>query len=252
MMGTIAIAVGTSLLPAIEDANKKILEDDMTNQLIQDPEKLKKRLVQMQEEKQPATLVEQHGTWIVTPTNPVFVDFKSIGFDRGTKVWSKLNEVHENLLSILSTADNSIIDTDKIKKLESEVYAQGISLLKQTLETAKQITGTDNTLESLKSETTELQDELTKASSETLKNLIKQRIEVNSRNINTVKKASDRVDELLCQTELCIDSIREICLTLPELIVHKPKDEMDKVLIELNSRMEYAQRIKEEYVKQGL
>lgn len=201
----------------------------MVNQLIQDPAKLPKTV----------TLLE---------------GFEKLGFDRGAKAFSKLEKVNSELQGILngSKIEDSLVNTKKIMELSSSIYSRGISFLEETARIVKQ-SGVGELFE-LTKENEELESELTryKDSKPSMYLLVQERIDKNKKNIELVKKSSDRVDELLCNVGLCIDSLRGISLELPELVSHKAKDDFDKVMLELNTRVEFAQRVKAEYERQGI
>lgn len=170
---------------------------------------------------------------------------------RNRITFDKLKGVYYNLDSIFaSDIENSIVDVNKIKKLTVDVYTQGLNLLDRIKNLSLHVSA--NNFDILTEENKELTDELNKCTSEKLRVMIKERLDKNTKNIDLVKKYNDQVDELLCQVGLCIDSLRGISLELPELINHKSKDEFDKILLELNTRIEFAQRVKAEYIRQGI
>ena len=210
-------------------------EEEMPNQLIQDQKKLK-----------PAT---------TNVAGDLLKGFQSIDFHRGVKVLNNLNAEHSRLVSILSHDwGESLINTKRMKKLELDIYDQGLRLLTEVLETARHLTATN--IETLENESKELSEELGRykddSSKATLVSIIEERLKLNQKGLIVAKRYNDRIDELVCQAELCVDSLRDVSLTLPELVEHKPKDELDRVLIELGSRIEFAQRVKAEYAKQGI
>ncbi len=210
----------------------------MTNQLIQDPKKLKLTQIPIQH-------IESKIDIISLDTEDILDVFRKMKFARGLKILLELQSEYDKIINVSDTKE-TLINTNRIKQLATDIYNQGISLLSQVKTIA--VVNTEN----LTKEIEELSEELATCRKETLRVLIEQRLEINKRNLTTAKKSKDRVDELLCEVELCTDSIREITLTLPELVEHKPKDEFDKILLELNARIEFAQRVKDEYVKQGL
>ncbi len=210
----------------------------MTNQLIQDPKKLKLTQIPIQH-------IESKIDIISLDTEDILDVFRKMKFARGLKILLELQSEYDKIINVSDTKE-TLINTNRIKQLATDIYNQGISLLSQVKTIA--VVNTEN----LTKEIEELSEELATCQKETLRVLIEQRLEINKRNLTTAKKSKDRVDELLCEVELCTDSIREITLTLPELVEHKPKDEFDKILLELNARIEFAQRVKDEYVKQGL
>lgn len=177
--------------------------------------------------------------------------FNSLETQSGTKSFNGLKSEYDNLKKIFenSPIDNSIINVDRIKKLTSSLYLQGLKLLASALESIRQL-GSTNAMD-MELEVIELEKELG-GCSEKLKPIVEERIEKSKKALQAVKGYKDRIDELLCEAGLCKDAIREIRLEIPELMSHRPKDEYDKIMHELNARVEYAQRVKAEYDKQGI
>jgi len=205
----------------------------MVNQLIQDPNKLAKPSISV-------SLLEE---------------FKVLGFERGERSLRKLEGINSELNKIFirnPDISTSLVNTKRIKELTSDIYSQGIHLLETLLETVRQ-SGITNQIE-LQKEEEELEEELRRQviKEGSLYSLIQERLGKIKKNLGLTKRNSDKVDEVLCHVGLCIDSLREICLEIPELISHRSKDDFDKVMLELNTRIEYAQRVKTEYDKQGI
>ncbi len=203
----------------------------MVNQLIQDPKKLK----------------------IPISTN-LLSEFKILGFSRGERALQKLETVDSDLKGIFTRnpdLETSLVNSGRIKELADSLHLKGIGFLNDTLRIVRQ-SNTVSLLE-LTEQVEELEVQLEKYEEEkgTVYSLILERLSKNRSNLALVKKSSNKIDELLCHVGLCIDSLREICLELPELIGHKSRDDFDKVVLELNSRIDYAQRVKAEYDKQG-
>ena len=204
----------------------------MVNQLIQDPAKLK-----------------------IPVSTTLLNEFKTLGFSRGERALQKLEEVTSDLKGIFTKnpdLEASLVNTSRIKELTDSLYLKGISFLSDTLRIARQSNPTS--LLELTDQVEDLETQLEKYEEEkgTVYSLILERLGKNRSNLALIKKSSNRIDELLCHVGLCIDSLREICLELPELIGHKSRDDFDKITLELNSRIDYAQRVKAEYDKQGI
>jgi hypothetical protein len=204
----------------------------MVNQLIQDPNKLPKEY----------------------SAERLLSEFNSLGLKKGVTTLKNLVKVNTDLGRIFangSNIDESLIDAVKVKKLTQDVFMQGIHLLENTLEIAQQ--SSIGNLAELRAENDELLSELKgKTKDSSIYSIIKERLEKNQKNIDLIKRKSDRIDELLCNAGLSTDALREIALGLPELVKHKSKDEFDGVVHELNERIGFAQRVKAEYERQGL
>jgi hypothetical protein len=206
------------------EANQKSREDiiDMTNQLVQDPKKLKIALTRLQQ--QQVINGQVINTTITATADLNFthkvinqLDFDSISFSRGTKILAKLNDSHNQILSVFSNNTNdSLINIDKMKSLELDIYNQGINVLKQVYEIAQQLQQSKvDELNAIHDELSKKLETLDKASP--MYNLTSDRLDINSKSLGMIKKYNDRIDELLCQVELFTDNISEMCLELPEL-----------------------------------
>jgi len=173
-------------------------------------------------------------------------------FNEGMAAFLGLKKEHDALLPLLTNraVADTLVNTDRLKTLTDSLYLQGLTLLLQTLDISQQVGATNTT--ALELETKELKEDLDKCSSASIKTMIEERLEKNTKCLKLVKSHRDRLDEILMQVGLCKDSIREIRLELPELLNHKAQDELDKVMLELKTRIEFAQRVHEEYTKQGL
>ncbi len=213
----------------------------MTNQLIQ--KKNKSPIVK------PTIQINYDDTTLLE--NKLAEGFSKLDNKSGEKAFNSLKSEYDSLKLIFNNSPigDSIINIDKINKLTSSLYLQGLKLLSSSLEYIRQLSTADYVL--METELTCLEDEL-KTCSNNLKSIVQERIEKNKKSLQIVKGYRDKIDELLCQVGLCKDAIKEIRLELPALMAHKPKDEFDDILNELNSRMKYAQRVKDEYEKQGL
>lgn len=213
----------------------------MVNQLIQ------------KENRPPIKKTEQEVTYatVVTLEKRLIDGFNYLEHTRGIKALNSIKEEHDSLqkLFIARELSDSIVNVDKIKSLTDSLYSQGLHLLSSAFESAQQLATTN--IEQIESEISELETELQNCS-ETIRPIVSERIEKNKKSLKSIKGYRDRVDELLCQSGLCKDSIREIRLELPELMSHKSQDEYEKLMLELDTRIAFAQRVKAEYMKQGL
>lgn len=229
--------------PRMEIVNVYSKENWMPNQLIQDPKKL--GILKTD------TLTAKE---TVNKNTNSKIDFASINFDRGIKVANKLENIHRQILPVFinSSELNSLVDIEKMKKLELDLYNQGTNVLRQVYEIAQQLQ--QSKVDELKSTHDILKKQLDSLDPNKIGmfNLLQDRLEINEKSLSMIKRYNDHIDELLCQVELYIESISEMCLELPELLNHKTKDDMDKTLLELKSRIEIAQRIHDEYTKEGL
>lgn len=236
-----SIPVTYLLFSSIVGTTRSLLETEetgedtkMVNQLIQDPEKLPKS---------------------VSIKSSLYQDFEKLGFERGLRALKRLDTLNSDLVSLfarVSNIDESLVNISKMKTLTTSVYEKGLSLLGTTLEIAK-TTGIENQFE-LAKECEELEEELPKYkdSKVSMYLILQERLDKNRHILELVKRNSDRLDETLANVGLCIDSLREISLELPELLVHKSKDDFNKVLLELKTRVEFAQRVKDEYDRRGI
>jgi hypothetical protein len=178
--------------------------------------------------------------------------FEKSQFDKGLKAFTGLKKEQEALMPLVVNRDlgGSLINLERVKSLTESLYLQGLTLLLQTLDISQQVGATNAT--ALELENKELREELERNTTSTLQAMIEERLAKNIKSLKLVKSHRDRLDEIFCQVGLCKDSIREIRLELPELVAHKPKDELDKTLLELRTRIEFAQRVQDEYKRQGL
>jgi hypothetical protein len=177
--------------------------------------------------------------------------FTSLDYQRGLKNINSLKVEYDNLAKLYINRDSigSLVNIDRIKKLTDSLYYQGLQFLDNTLSLVQQLAVTD--VGNIASETGELEGQL-ESCNDVLKPIITERIAKNKKAMATIKEYNDRIDETLSQAGLCKDSIREIRLELPELLTYKSKDEYDKVVFELNTRIDFAQRVKEAYIKEGI
>jgi hypothetical protein len=202
----------------------------MVNQLIQDPNKLIRD----------------------TPSEKLLSQgFAKLGFTKGIKSYANIKSEYDSLQLILSNSnlDETIVNLVRIRDLSDKIYKHAITLLISLLDITQQLRLTDYEL--LSQETNELKEEL-KSCSPKLRGIINDRLEKNTNSLALVKSHKDRSDEILCQAGLCIDSIREIRLSLPRITSHLTEDEFEKVLLELRTRVDFAQRVHDEYARQGI
>lgn len=179
--------------------------------------------------------------------------FTKAEFSEGLKVFSRIKKEHDLLRPLLqdSGALNSLVNLKRIGQLTENLYLQGLSRLMQALDISEQLGQTN--ADTLEVESRELKEKLEgHEPGSTLHNMITERLEKNAKGLKTVKEHRDRMDEVLMEAGLCRDSMREIRLELPELVGHRSKDELEKVMLELRTRIDFAQRVHEEYTKQGL
>ena len=179
--------------------------------------------------------------------------FEKFSFEKGLKYLNKLEVEYKGLNSLLlnSRIEDTVLNLKRVSKLTDSLYRQGLSFLSQILHVAEQTSTSSK--EELLEESKELREELERSRpNSVLHRMIGERLEKNSQALSTVKAYSEKLDEYFCQVGLCKDSIREIRLGIPELLDNKPKEEYDKVLLELRTRVEMAQRVQAEYTRQGI
>lgn len=175
------------------------------------------------------------------------------GHERSLKIFKSLQEEYLPVVLLLEgrTVDSSLLNVPKITSLVKDLYQTGLKFLAQGIEILGQLSATSTG--TLGAEKKELEDNLQRYEPESsMHSLVSERLVKVSESLKLVKSYNDKMDELICQSELCRDSIREIRLELPKLVGQKPQDELDKVILELRARMDFAQRVQTEYKKQGL
>jgi len=200
---------------------------------------------------------------LVEPTQAMFRDYQTErklkeGFEKskssqGLKYLSRLEEEYKSLKSLLdgSNIEDTVLNIGKVSKLILSLYQQGLSFLTKTLNIVKQLDTTSK--DALLNERGELNSELKKLTpGSLLHGMVTERLSSNEKSLAIVKNYSEKLDEYFCQVGMCTDSIREIRLGIPELLDNKPKEEFDKILLELRTRVELAQRVQAEYNKQGI
>lgn len=179
--------------------------------------------------------------------------FEKIQSEKGLGYLSKLETEYKGLKLLLENGriEETVLNLKRISKLTSSLYQQGLSFLSQALNVAEQLNTSSR--DNLLAESEELKTELGRCTpGSTLYNMVTERLASNAKSLSTVKGYSEKLDEYFCQVGLCRDSIREIRLEIPELLGNKPKDEFEKVMLELRTRVELAQRVQAEYTKQGV
>lgn len=173
--------------------------------------------------------------------------------ERGLGYLSKLEVEYRGLQSLLDNrkTENTLLNLDRISKLTGDLYQKGLNFLLKALNISEQL-GTSSK-EALLVESEELRSELNKCTpGSTLYNMVTERLASNAKSLSTIKSFSEKLDEYYCQVGLCRDSIREIRLGIPDLLSNVPKEELDKIIFELRTRVELAQRVQAEYTRQGI
>ena len=209
------------------------------NQLIQDPDKL--------------PLTSRIERKVLKLEKKLSEGFKSLSSQEGLRVFEGLKNERDSLSLIFQGGglDDSVINSERVGQLTGELYLQGLTLLLKALGIVQQLGS--SSVDSLVTENGDLETELGKHSPDsTMFSVVSERLGKNKKSLTLVKGFRERADELFNQVGLCKDSIRGVRLELPELVASKPKDEFDRLLLELDTRMEFAQRVKEEYTRQGL
>jgi len=235
----VSTVVGVSLLPTILEAVEEVAT--MPNQLIQ-----KKDRPNLVEKKELPPILYQ-------TEKKLREGFERVHSEVGLKHLSKLEAEYRGLRSILDSSkiEDTVLNIGRISKLTSELYQQGLNFLTQALNVANQLTTSSR--EDLVAESKELGAELSKSSpGSTVYKMVTERLASNNRSLGTIKGFNEKLDEYFCQVGLCRDSIREIRLGIPELVGNIPKDEFNKIILELRTRVELAQRVQAEYTRQGI
>lgn len=179
--------------------------------------------------------------------------FARVKSEEGARKLTRLKTEYDGLQSLLvgSKLEDTVLNLDRVAKLTSKLYQQGLGFLAQALSTAKQLDTSSPAI--LLEESKELEESLVKSKpGSTLHGMITERLEKNTKSLSIVKEFGEKLDEYFCQVGLCRDSIREIRLEVPELLGNKPQEELDRVMLELRTRVDFAQRVQKEYDKQGL
>jgi hypothetical protein len=241
-------------------------EEDMTNQLIQkSPEELAIQRSKFKERTLPEDF-RPSDTWPsgLPKSRPVTVQtlsledkvsslLKDSNFDKGQRVFTSLKAEHDGIIQLFSGSkvNDTLINVEKTKSAVEDVYSKGLTFIEQATLVSKQIGTTD--VNTLQLETDELTEQLKNHPVEsTVGKTLKQVIDKNANILSLVKKNKDSIDELLCQVSLCKDSIEEIRLTLPSLINYTSADDLQKPIAELQQRVDFAQKLHDEFKAQGL
>ena len=247
-------------------------EEDMVNQLIQkSPEELAKQRGQFVSNLHTEQEVDAKGrtgpSWDKWPSGlsrtqvPVYISLedkvsamlKDTAFTKGQKSFAELKAEHDGLVMLFagSKVNDTLINVDKTKSAIEDIYAKGLSFIEQAVTTSKQVDITN--YDTLKMETDELAENIKdKGQDSALYKVLKQTIDKNNNILALVKKNKDHIDELLCQVTLCKDSIEEVRLTIPSLINYTSADDLQKSIAEVNQRVDFAQKLSNEFKAQGL
>ena len=240
-------------------------EEDMVNQLIQKtPEELAKQrgMFKAQEDILSRDSHYQEWTRVTKPVAvPVYLSLedkvssmlKDTNFAKGQKSFAELKAEHDGLVMLFagSKVNDTLINVEKTKSATEDIYAKGLSFIEQAVTTSKQVDITN--YDTLKMETDELGENIKdKAQDSALYKVLKQTIDKNNNILALVKKNKDHIDELLCQVTLCKDSIGEVRLTIPSLINYTSADDLQKSIAEVNQRVDFAQKLSNEFKAQGL
>jgi hypothetical protein len=227
----------------------------MPNQIIQDPNK----------KGDPNSFQLQWGKSIakgldIVPPLPVVTlgpseretKIEGLNFPELQKAFNSLKSEYEGIGLLLNNntlRTNKLVNIDRLKALSDELYSQGLNLLTPIIDLKQQLDRTD--IGDLEEETKELAL-VVETGSPRMKALLQERLEKNTNSLKLVKGFKDRINELLCQVKLCRESIREIRLELPEILNHTSSSELEKVMLELQTRVSFAQRVRNEYIRQGV
>lgn len=174
-------------------------------------------------------------------------------FDRGVKTYNNLKSEYEGVLGLFSGKVNTtLIDTSKVKKTTEEIYKKSLDFLNLGLELYKQLNVTD--YENLKAEIGELESSLEnfKDTTSASYRILREALDKKNQMLGLMKKNKEKIDELFGQISLCKDAIMEIRLGLPELLYHQSADEVDKVIADGRERLNFGQRLLEEFKREGL
>ena len=223
----------------------------MVNQLIQDKRKLQVKYLQDPSLLPLGTVSFTEKDNNLREEHRLLEGFTRSGFPAGLKSFESLSKEYHSLGSLIAgrNGSDSLVNIKRIDELTTSLYSQGLHFCSLVLDIGQQLN--EGGLESLTTEKDELQEEL-KTCSAKLQPLVTERLAKVEESLRTLKGFKEKVDEALGQAGLCKDSIREVKLDLPEVLLHTPQDEFDKALLELRTRMEFAQRVKEEYKAQGI
>lgn len=190
----------------------------------------------------------------LTTSKTLIENLQDAKFEKGIKVYNSLKEEYDNVTLLLNSRENinsTLIDLEKITKVTNEIYNKSQKFLLLALNIFKQLNVTS--YDNLKVETEESKENLSSCKPESaLYKTLTEVVDKNNKMLDLMKKNKDRIDELFGQVSLCKDAIMEIRLGLPELLHHQSTDELNKTITESKDRLNFAQRLLEEYKIQGL
>jgi len=236
LIGTVvSVAMATTLLDSVVGTKKEVT---MPNQLIQKKGKL------------PIVGEIKTTSWTEVSLRE---GFKKASSEVGLKYLARLEDEYKGLEGLLqgSKVDETVLNLERISKLSYNLYQQGLSFLTKALNIIEQLTTSSK--DDLLGEKSELEVELGKlVPGSRLHGMVTERLANNEKSLAKIKEFKEKIDEYFCQVGLCRDSIREIRLGIPELLDNKPREELDRIILELKTRVELAQRVQAEYSKQGI
>ena len=178
---------------------------------------------------------------------------KTAKFDKGQKAFNSLKSEHDGIVLLFagSKVNDTLLNVDRTKSAVEDVYTKGLSFIEHATIVSKQTEVSDTN--ALQLETDELTEQLKNHPLDsTVGKTLKQVIDKNNNILGLVKKNRDSIDELLCQVSLCKDSIEEIRLTLPGLLNYTSADDLQKSIAEVDQRVGFAVKLKDEFKAQGL
>ena len=179
---------------------------------------------------------------------------QELNYEKGLRLFKGLKAEYSGLDTMLKSrlSGQSLIDMPKTIKLVDETYFKALSFLQTATNIYRQLDLTNET--TLKAENLELESSM-KDKADTSSIVYKTIEDAYKKNCGLmvlVKRTKERLDELFGQISLCKDAITEIRLSLPDLVNHQSQDEVSAILLELRSRLDFAQRLNEEYKARGL
>ncbi|OGO20492.1 MAG: hypothetical protein A2144_03130 [Chloroflexi bacterium RBG_16_50_9] len=180
--------------------------------------------------------------------------FNEIKMDQGMSVFRDLKGEYDALKQIYlgdSFTDASLINTAKMKETIVKVYRKALDLLTTVLDLSRQVSTID--ISHLEQKNREIEQEIKAKEAQNLPVLaLKDKLDRNIENITAARTTCGKVDGLLHQVNLCERLLRKARFEIPELIVHRPREDFDQMIAELEGRIGLAQKLKEEYDKQGI
>ncbi|MBI2450276.1 MAG: hypothetical protein HYV47_01925 [Candidatus Nealsonbacteria bacterium] len=167
-------------------------------------------------------------------------DFIEIGYNEGLKALEELASEYNAFCRISSV--KSLVAMDRVRDLVRDVYRQGLGVLRTTLEAIKQIEATP--AKRLLQETEDYAktiERLEKSGGDAEEiQRWKERKEANEQHLKIISNQRKRVIELLAESDLCEGQIRKVRLELPTLTDDKTKDEVERMMDELEFRIRFA------------